>query len=321
MNDSQMQEDCDSPRRPESPKNCWYDEMYPQQDDSPQQHEAQDVQDSWDSGEMQVDPDGEVFTENSGMTFGKACIVDFTGKHIYFNDGGSDIETSGETTDDESPPSHAGSAVLTRPEMQERMAILRDPANGGAAYAGTHSVWWGDAGSGGDSDTTADGGQEVLGATPCAVVAAAAAAAAPWPRAWLEFCGLDDADETKLTGSAPPIQTIMLNEVDAKDGGVTVGRETHNIECALQTTMVSRTHVKFMFDTSGGKCTFVEIGTPMNGTLLKRKDDTHSERVTSACVGHGDVITFGGARTTDVGATPGTKAIVSIYAYTFHQGV
>jgi hypothetical protein len=313
-----MQEDGDSPRRPESPKNCWYNEMYPQQDDSPQQHEAQDVQDSWDSGEMQVDPDGEVFTENGGMTFGKACIVDFTGKHIYFNDGGSDIETSGETTDDEAPPSHAGSAVLTRPEMQERMAILRDPANGGAAYAGTHSVWWGDAGSGGDSDTTADGGQEVLGATPCAVVAAAAA---PWPRAWLEFCGLDDADATKLTGSAPPIQTIMLNEVDAKDGGVTVGRETHNIECALQTTMVSRAHVKFMFDTSGGKCTFVEIGTPMNGTLLKRKDDSHSERVTSACVGHGDVITFGGARTTDVGATPGTKAIVSIYAYTFHQGV
>jgi hypothetical protein len=29
MNDSQMQEEGDSPRRPESPKNCWYDELYP----------------------------------------------------------------------------------------------------------------------------------------------------------------------------------------------------------------------------------------------------------------------------------------------------
>ena len=88
MNDSQMEEDDNSPRRPESPKNCGYDEMYgqqddsPPQDDSPQQHEAQDVEDYWDSGEMQVDPDGEVFTEKSGMTFGKACIVDFTGTHI-----------------------------------------------------------------------------------------------------------------------------------------------------------------------------------------------------------------------------------------------
>ena len=116
----------------------------PPQDDSPQQHEAQDVEDYCDSGEMQVDPDGEVFTQKSGMTFGKARIVDFTGKHIYFNDGGSDIQTSGETTDDEAPPLHAGSAVLTRTEMQERMSTLRDPANGGTAYTNTDSVWWGE---------------------------------------------------------------------------------------------------------------------------------------------------------------------------------
>ena len=332
MNDSQMEEDDNSPRRPESPKNCGYDEMYgqqddsPPQDDSPQQHEAQDVEDYWDSGEMQVDPDGEVFTEKSGMTFGKACIVDFTGTHIYFNDGGSDIQTSGETTDDEAPPLHAGSAVLTRTEMQERMSTLRDRANGGTAYTNTDPVWWGDAGSGGDSDTTAEGGQEVLGDTPCAVVAAAPAAAAPWPRAWLEFRGLTGENAQKLVdmGKKPPIQIITLPQANAEEDCVTVGRATHEIECDLQTMMISRWHLKFRFDPLTGLWEIEEVERPMspaNGTLLKRANQTHSERVTSAFVGHGDVITFGGARNTGVGDTPGANAIESIYAYTFHQGV
>jgi hypothetical protein len=320
--DYHVQEDDDSPRRPESPKNCGYDEMYGQQDDnSPQQHEAQDV---WDPGEMQVDPDGEVFTQKSGMTFGGARIVRSTGQHTRFDD-----EDSGDTTDDEAPPSHAGSAVLTRPEMQERMVILRDPANGGAAYAGTHSVWWGDAGSGGDSDTTVDGRQEVLGDTPCAVVAAAAAAAPwprAWPRAWLDFHGLTAENAKKLVdmGKKPPIQTIMLDQARAKDGRVTVGRDTHEIECELQTYMVSREHLKFRFDPLTGLWEIEEAERPLppaNGTLLKRANQTHSERVTSAFVGHGDVITFGGARNTGVGDTPGANAIESIYAYTFHQGV
>ena len=328
MNDSQMEEDDNSPRRPESPKNCGYDEMYgqqddsPPQDDSPQQHEAQDY---LDSGEMQVDPDGEVFTQKSGMTFGNTRIVRSTGKHIYFNDGGSDIETSGETTDDEAPPPHAGSAVLTRTEMQERMSTLRDRANGGTAYTNT-AVWWGDAGSGGDSDTTVDDRQEVLGDTPCAVVAAAPAAAAPWQRAWLQFNGLTRENAQKLVELKidPPIQRIMLDQTDAKDGRVTVGRATHEIECPLQTTMVSRAHLKFRFDPLTGLWEIEEAERPMppaNGTLLKRANQTHSERVTSAFVGHGDVITFGGARNTGVGDTPGTKAIVSIYAYTLHSGV
>lgn len=329
--DSRMQEDDDSPRRPESPKNCGYDELYGQQDDnSPQQHEAQDVQDVWscDSGDMQVDPDGEVFTQNSGMTFGNARIVRSTGKHIYFNDGGSDIQTSGETTDDEAPPPHAGSAVLTRTEMQERMSTLRDRANGGTDYtnANTHSVWWGDAGSGAESDTTVDGRQEVLGDTPCAVVAAAPAAAARWPRAWLEFRGLTGENAQKLVdmGKKPPIQIIMLNPADAKDRCVTVGRATHEIECDLQMMMISRWHLDFIPDPVTGLWEIEEAERPMppaNGTLLKRANQTHSERVTSAFVGHGDVITFGGARNTGVGDTPGTKVIESIYAYTFHQGV
>jgi hypothetical protein len=298
----------------------------PPQDDSPQQHEAQDVEGYWDSGEMQVDPDGEVFTQKSGMTFGNARIVRSTGKHIYFNDGGSDIQTSGETTDDEAPPLHAGSAVLTRTEMQERMSTLRDPANGGMAYTNANPVWWGDAGSGGDSDTTAEGGQEVLGDTPCAVVAAAAAAAAPWPRAVLQFNGLTRENAQKLVElkKDPPIQRIMLEIADAKDGRVTVGRTTHQIECELQTYMVSREHLKFRFDPLTGLWEIEEAERPMppaNGTLLKRANQTHSERVTSAFVGHGDVITFGGARNTGVGDTPGTKAIVSIYAYTLHSGV
>jgi hypothetical protein len=322
--DYHVQEDDDSPRRPESPKNCGYDEMYGQQDDnSPQQHEAQDV---WDPGEMQVDPDGEVFfTQKSGMTFGGARIVRSTGQHTRFDD-----EDSGDTTDDEAPPSHAGSAVLTRPEMQERMVILRDPANGGAAYAGTHSVWWGDAGSGGDRDTTAEGGQEVLRDTPCAVVAAAPAAAAPspraWPRAWLEFSGLTGENAQKLVdmGKKPPIQIITLKQADAGEDGVTVGRASHEIECKLQTMMISRWHLKFRFNPLTGLWEIEEVERPMspaNGTLLKRANQTHSERVTSAFVGHGDVITFGGARNTGVGDTPGANAIESIYAYTFHQGV
>ncbi len=49
---------------------------------------------------------------------------------------------------------------------------------------------------------------------PCTIVTAAAAAAAQWPRASLEFCGLEKEMQEKLIGE-PPIQTIILEQAVA----------------------------------------------------------------------------------------------------------
>ncbi len=108
MSDDEMQEVSSSQCGYEE-KNCGYFEMYG--DVSPQQHEAQDVGE-FDNEEMQVDADGEAVAPKSGMTFGKACIVPFTGNHTYFND-----PDSGDTTVDGVPPWRAGSAVLTSAQI------------------------------------------------------------------------------------------------------------------------------------------------------------------------------------------------------------
>ena len=154
----------------------------------------------------------------------------------------------------------------------------------------------------------------------CTIVTAAAAAAAQWPRASMEFCGLEKEMQEKLIGE-PPIQTIILEQAVAKNNHVIVGRLTYRLHCSIQETMVSRDHLKFTNNTPMKTWNFEEIGTPANGTLLKRVNQTHSERVISGLVGNGDIITFGGAKSTDVGAIPGTKAIKSIYRYTFDSGV
>jgi hypothetical protein len=119
-----------------------------------------------------------------------------------------------------------------------------------------------------------------------------------WPRASMEFCGLEKEMQEKLIGE-PPIQTIILEQAVAKNNHVIVGRLTYRLHCSIQETMVSRDHLKFTNNTPMKTC----------------------ERVISGLVGNGDIITFGGAKSTDVGAIPGTKAIKSIYRYTFDSGV
>jgi pSer/pThr/pTyr-binding forkhead associated (FHA) protein len=54
-----------------------------------------------------------------------------------------------------------------------------------------------------------------------------------------------------------------------------------------------------------------------NGTLLQRRGEEKLTRVFNVPLNHGDVITFGGAHSTEFGESPGEKATKSIYTYKF----
>ena len=76
----------------------------------------------------------------------------------------------------------------------------------------------------------------------------------------------------------------------------------------VQPGMVSRDHLEF---------TYTKIKSEVNGTLLKRVGEAQSRRVEEGPVEDGDIITFGGARSTEVGETPNKQAKKSIYEYRF----
>jgi hypothetical protein len=136
--------------------------------------------------------------------------------------------------------------------------------------------------------------------------AAAVAALAQGPGAWLEFCG-----------TAP--ETGLPLRIELQGHHIVVGRATHPLESAVQSGMVSRSHLELTY-TPLDATWALENKSQVNGTLLRRVGETQSTRVERGGVGDGDIITFGGARGRRDGETPTETAQKSIYEYVFHCG-
>ena len=135
--------------------------------------------------------------------------------------------------------------------------------------------------------------------------AKAAAAAAQCPCAWLEFCGT-------------ALGTGLQERIELHGHPIVVGRATHPLHSAVQPEMVSRSHLELTYNPVDATWA-LQNKSAMNGTLLKRFGETQSKRVERGDVRDGDIITFGGARSTGVGETPSEKAIKSIYVYVFRS--
>jgi hypothetical protein len=156
-------------------------------------------------------------------------------------------------------------------------------------FAGTHSLY--------DDD-----GNLIR---PAEAAAEAAAALATRPCVWLEFCG------TTLGAG-------LQERIELHGHPIVVGRATHPLHSAVQPEMVSRYHIEIMYNPVDATWA-LQNKSAMNGTLLKRVGETQSRRVEQGSVGDGDIITFDGARNTEVGKTPSEKAKESIYVYVFRS--
>lgn len=145
--------------------------------------------------------------------------------------------------------------------------------------------------SGDDSDTTVDG-------IP--------------PYAYLKYTQvLAPGQEPRNLGDMPLV--IALRKHVVKLGRL---KENKKIDHGDQPCMVSRWHATIKFRERSGKWRLYDNGSK-NGTLLQRKDSESATRVSEASLKHGDVITFGGAVSTEVGESPAENAVKSIYTYRF----
>ena len=86
------------------------------------------------------------------------------------------------------------------------------------------------------------------------------------------------------------------------------------LDSGEQALMISRRHAKLQY-LDEGRWKLEDLQST-NG-LIHRRGDGPAVRVQSVMLEHGDKITFGGAKSTEVGCVPGPKALKSIYSYSF----
>jgi hypothetical protein len=111
-------------------------------------------------------------------------------------------------------------------------------------------------------------------------------------------------------------KTFLLDPTQRRE--VHVGREVPPgglaLDCGEQALMISRRHAKLLY-LDEGRWKLEDLQST-NG-LIHRRGDGPALRVQSVMLEHGDKITFGGAKSTEVGCEPGPKALKSIYSYSF----
>jgi hypothetical protein len=123
--------------------------------------------------------------------------------------------------------------------------------------------------------------------------------------------------ELHFTGP-PELVSVMLPAKIALDASheVVVGREVPAgvvLDSPAQSLMISRSHARISC-THNGQWSIQDLqstnGTQVNGL-----------KVSHAGLQGGDVITFGGAKSTALNQRPGPNAKQSIYTYSFHGGM
>jgi hypothetical protein len=261
-------------------------------------HEAQDIWDSQvcgsqggseakamsDCGEMEVD-DAEF---EDGMKFGPPRIRFFTGTHLKYDDEGNLIRPGadgGQELEGGGTTSMSGEDGGEEPADEDGTPIV---------YRNQEQASW--------YDRAVEESERLVAE---AAAAEAAAAAVQRPNAWLEFCG------TTPNAGLPP-------RIELEGRSIVVGRVDGGLDSAVQPEMVSRYHLELTY-TPLDATWALRNKSAVNGTLLQRVGEAQSRRVQEGPVGDGDIITFGGARSTEVGQTPGERAPKSIYVYMFHS--
>ena len=121
--------------------------------------------------------------------------------------------------------------------------------------------------------------------------------------------------ELRFAG-ASDLVSVMLPAKIALDASheVIVGREVPAgvvLDSPAQSLMISRCHTRISY--TSDRCWKLEDLQSTNGTQL------NGVKVSQAVLADGDVITFGGAKSTALNKRPGPKAVKSIYTYSFHS--
>ena len=121
--------------------------------------------------------------------------------------------------------------------------------------------------------------------------------------------------ELRFTGPSDLVSAMLPAKItlDASHE-VVIGREVPAgvvLDSPAQSLMISRCHTRISY--TSDRCWKLEDLQSTNGTQL------NGVKVSQAVLADGDVITFGGAKSTALNKRPGPKAVKSIYTYSFHS--